>query len=317
MYSGRVITMDFIIGSGSKPTAAGGATPSDLIKDGSAATFTADVIEASMKAPVIVDFWATWCGPCKQLGPALEKVVREARGAVRMVKIDIDKNQELAAQLRIQSVPTVYAFANGRPVDGFTGAQPESQLRAFVQRLTKGATQPSLAEIIDEAKAMLAQGDAETAAQIFQQVLAEDPNNGPAMAGLLRCLMAVGDVDSVAQMLGQLPPDLAKHAEVAAVRTALELQQAAATGAGQAAELRRRLAANADDHQARFDLALAYYGAGETEAALEELLELFRRDRTWNDDGARKQLLKMFEALGGAHPLTLQGRRRLSALLFA
>jgi putative thioredoxin len=316
MYLGRVATMDFIIGSGSKP-AAGGAAPSDFIKEGSAATFTADVIEASMKAPVIVDFWATWCGPCKQLGPALEKVVREARGAVRMVKIDIDKNQELAAQLRIQSVPTVYAFANGRPVDGFTGAQPESQLRAFVQRLTKGAAQPSLAEVIDEAKAVLAQGDAETAAQIFQQVLAEDPNNGPAMAGLLRCLMAVGDFDSVAQMLGQLPPDLAKHAEVAAVRTALELQQAAAAGAGQAAELRRRLAANADDHQARFDLALAYYGAGETEAALEELLELFRRDRTWNDDGARKQLLKMFEALGGAHPLTLQGRRRLSALLFA
>lgn len=316
MYLGSVATMDFIIGSGSKP-AAGGPAPSDLIKEGSAATFTADVIEASMKAPVIVDFWATWCGPCKQLGPALEKVVREARGAVRMVKIDIDKNQELAAQLRIQSVPTVYAFANGRPVDGFTGAQPESQLRAFVQRLTKGAAQPSLAEVIDEAKALLTQGDAETAAQIFQQVLAEDPNNGPAMAGLLRCLMAVGDVDSVAQMLGQLPPDLAKHAEVAAVRTALELQQAAAAGAGQAAELRRRLAANADDHQARFDLALAYYGAGETEAALEELLEVFRRDRTWNDDGARKQLLKMFEALGGAHPLTLQGRRRLSALLFA
>lgn len=308
--------MDFIIGSGSKP-AAGGAAPSDLIKEGSTATFTADVIEASMKAPVIVDFWATWCGPCKQLGPALEKVVREARGAVRMVKIDIDKNQELAAQLRIQSVPTVYAFANGRPVDGFTGAQPESQLRAFVQRLTKGAAQPSLVEVIDEAKALLVQGDAESAAQIFQQVLGEDPNNGPAMAGLLRCLMAVGDFDSVVQMLGQLPPDLAKHAEVAAVRTALELQRAAAAGAGQAAELRRRLAVNADDHQARFDLALAYYGGGETEAALEELLELFRRDRTWNDDGARKQLLKMFEALGGAHPLTLQGRRRLSALLFA
>ncbi|TNC94029.1 MAG: putative thioredoxin [Stygiobacter sp.] len=316
MYLGRVAAMDFIIGSGSKP-AAGGAAPSDLIKEGSTATFTADVIEASMKAPVIVDFWATWCGPCKQLGPALEKVVREARGAVRMVKIDIDKNQELAAQLRIQSVPTVYAFANGRPVDGFTGAQPESQLRAFVQRLTKGAAQPSLAEVIDEAKALLAQGDAENAAEIFQQVLAEDPNNGPAMAGLLRCLMAVGDFDGIARMLGQLPPELAKHAEVAAVRTALELRQAAAAGAGQAAELRRRLAADADDHQARFDLALAYYGAGETEAALEELLELFRRDRTWNDEAARKQLLKMFEALGGAHPLTLQGRRRLSALLFA
>ena len=214
-------------------------------------------------------------------------------------------------------MPTVYAFANGRPVDGFTGAQPESQLRAFVQRLTKGAAQPSLAEIVDEAKALLAQGDAENAARIFQQVLGEDPANGPAMAGLLRCLMAVGDFDTVVQMLGQLPPDLAKHAEVAAVRTALELRQAAAAGAGQAAELRRRLAVDAGDHQARFELAMAYYGGGETEAAVDELLELFRRDRGWNDEAARKQLLKIFEALGGAHPVTLHGRRRLSALLFS
>lgn len=308
--------MDFLIGSGSKP-AASVAAAGDLIKDGSTASFAADVIEMSMKTPVIVDFWATWCGPCKQLGPLLEKLVREARGAVRMVKIDVDKNQDLAAQLRIQSVPTVYAFANGRPVDGFTGAQPESQLRAFIQRLSKGAEQPSLADIVDEAKALLAQGDAETAAQIFQQVLGEDPENGPAMAGLLRCLLAVGDFDSVAQMLAQLPPALAKHAEVAAVKTALELQQAAAAGAGQAAELRRRLAADADDHQARFDLALAYYGGGETEAAVDELLDLFRRDRAWNDDAARKQLVKIFEALGATHPLTIQGRRRLSALLFS
>lgn len=307
--------MDFIIGSGT--SAAAGSAAGDLIKDGSTATFAADVIEASLKTPVIVDFWATWCGPCKQLGPALEKVVREARGAVRMVKIDIDKNQELAAQLRIQSVPTVYAFANGRPVDGFTGAQPESQLRAFVQRLTKGAAQPTLAELLEEAKALLAQGDAETAAQAFQQILGEDPNNGPAMAGLLRCLMAVGDFDSVAQMLGQLPPELAKHAEVAAVKTALELQQSAAAGAGEAAGLRRRLADNPDDHQARLDLAMAYYGAGEVEAAVDELLDLFGRDRAWNDEAARKQLLKIFEALGGGHPVSLRGRRRLSALLFS
>lgn len=307
--------MDFIIGSGT--SAAAGPAAGDLIKDGSTATFAADVIEASLKTPVIVDFWATWCGPCKQLGPALEKVVREARGAVRMVKIDVDKNQELAAQLRIQSVPTVYAFANGRPVDGFTGAQPESQLRAFVQRLTKGTAQPSLAELLEEAKALLAGGDAETAAQAFQQILGEDPNNGPAMAGLLRCLMAVGDFDSVAQMLGQLPPELAKHAEVAAVKTALELQKSAAAGAGEAAGLRRRLADNPDDHQARLDLAMAYYGGGEVEAAVDELLDLFGRDRAWNDEAARKQLLKIFEALGGAHPVTLRGRRRLSALLFS
>lgn len=310
--------MDFIIGSGSKPAAGTGASAAnDLIKDGTTATFAADVIEASLKTPVIVDFWATWCGPCKQLGPALEKVVREARGAVRMVKIDVDKNQDLAAQLRIQTVPTVYAFANGRPVDGFQGAQPESQLRAFVQRLTKGAAQPTLAEIVDEAKALLAQGDAETAAQAFQQVLAEDPANGPAMAGLLRCLMAVGDLEGVAHMLGQLPPDLAKNPEVAAVRTALELHQAASGAGAETAELRRRLAGDANDHQARFDLAMAYYGAGEVETAVEELLELFRRDRAWNDDAGRKQLLKIFEALGGAHPVTMQGRRRLSALLFS
>jgi len=307
--------MDFIIGSGTP--AASGPAAGDLIKDGTAATFAADVIEASMKVPVIVDFWATWCGPCKQLGPALEKIVREARGAVRMVKVDVDKNQELAAQLRIQSVPTVYAFANGRPVDGFTGAQPESQLRAFVQRLTKGAAQPTLAELLDEAKALLAEGDAETAAQAFQEILGEDPNNGPAMAGLLRCLMAVGDFDSVTQMLAQLPPELAKNPEVAAVKTALELQQSAASGAGEAASLRRRLTENADDHQARFDLAMAYYGGGEVEAAVDELLDLFGRDRAWNDEAARKQLLKIFEALGGGHPVTLRGRRRLSALLFS
>ena len=308
--------MDFIIGSG-KNAAPPQAAAGDFIKAGSTASFAVDVIEASMTVPVIVDFWATWCGPCKQLGPALEKIVREARGTVRMVKIDVDKNQDLAAQLRIQSVPTVYAFANGRPVDGFTGAQTESQLRAFVQRLTKGAAQPSLGEVIDEAKSLLANGDAEGAAQIFQQVLAEDPSNGPAMAGLLRCLLAVGDMDGAKQVLAQLPPEQAKHAEIAAVRTALELQEAAAAGVGQTAELRRRLAGNGDDHQARFDLALAYYGSGETEAAVDELLELFRRDRAWNDDAARKQLLKIFEALGGVHPLTLQGRRRLSTLLFS
>ncbi|MGE4279707.1 MAG: thioredoxin [Magnetospirillum sp.] len=308
--------MDFIIGSGTPAATASAA--GDLIKDGSAATFAIDVIEASLKIPVIVDFWATWCGPCKQLGPALEKIVREARGAVRMVKIDVDKNQELAAQLRIQSVPTVYAFANGRPVDGFTGAQPESQLRAFVQRLTKGAEQPTLAELLEEAKALLAEGDAETAAQAFQQILGEDPNNGAAMAGLLRCLMAVGDFDNVAQMLAQLPPELAKNAEVAAVKTALELQQAAASaGSGESAGLRRRLADNPDDHQARLDLAMAYYGAGEVEAAVDELLDLFGRDRTWSEEAARKQLLKIFEALGGGHPVTLRGRRRLSALLFS
>lgn len=309
--------MDLIFGAGGKPTNAGGAAPGDVIKDGSTATFMADVIEASRQVPVIVDFWATWCGPCKQLGPLLEKIVREARGAVRMVKIDVDKNQDLAAQLRVQSVPMVYAFKDGRPVDAFVGGQPESQIRAFVQRLTQGGAAASLADVVAEAKELLANGDAEMAAQLFQQVLGEDPANAPAMAGLLRCLMTVGDLASVKQMLAQLPDEMLRHAEVAAVKTAIELQESAAAGAGQSAELRRRLADDPADHQARYDLALAYFGTGEQEAAVDELLELFRRDRAWNEDAARKQLVKVFEALGPTHPLTVSGRKRLSSLLFS
>ena len=276
------------------------------------------LIGANKGKVVVVDFWATWCGPCKQLGPALEKLVREMRGAVRMVKIDVDKEQALAAQLRIQSVPTVYAFKDGRPVDAFTGALPESQIRTFLQRLVgDGGDQPSLDEVVAEAKELLAAGDAETAVQAFQQVLAEDPNHAPAMAGLLRALLALGDVDAVRQTLPQLPPEMLRHADVAAVKTALELQDHAAASAGETAELRRRLATDANDHQARYDLALAYYGAGESEAAVEELLELFRRDRAWNEDAARKQLVKLFEAFGPTHPLTVSGRRRLSSLLFS
>lgn len=311
--------MDLIFGAGGNaPANAPGGATKDIIKDGTTATFAADVIEASKTVPVIVDFWATWCGPCKQLGPLLEKLVREARGAVRMVKIDVDRNQELAAQLRIQSVPTVYAFFGGRPVDGFTGAQSESQLRDFIKRLTAAAKGgPSAAELVEEGKKILAEGDAETAAQVFQEVLAQDPSNAPAAAGLLRCLVAVGDVDSAKTMLEQMTPEMARHGEVAAVRTAIELQESAAAGAGQTAELRRRLAVDAQDHQARFDLAMAYWGVGEQEAAVDELLDVFRRDRTWNDDAARKQLLKLFEALGFSHPLAVTGRRRLSAMIFS
>lgn len=309
--------MDLIFGAGGKAAPAGGAAPGDLIKDATTASFMVDVIEASRKTPVIVDFWATWCGPCKQLGPALEKVVREFRGAVRMVKVDVDKNQELAAQLRVQSVPMVYAFKDGRPVDAFVGAQSESQIRSFFQRLTQGSGQPSLADLVAEAKELLAAGDVEMAAQMFQQVLADDPDNAPAIAGLLRCMLAVGDIAGAKQMLAQLPDAVARHADVAAVATAIEVQETAAAGAGKAAELRRRLAENAADHQARYDLAMAYFGSGEQEAAVDELLDLFRRDRAWNDDAARKQLVKLFEALGPTHPLTLAGRRRLSSLLFS
>jgi putative thioredoxin len=307
--------MDLIFNSGAPGNAQ--AVPGDLIKESSTATFVADVIEMSKTVPVIVDFWATWCGPCKQLGPALEKVVREARGAVRMVKVDVDKNQDLAMQLRIQSVPTVYAFKGGRPVDAFTGAQPESQLKAFVQRLTAGSESgPTIDDYIAEAKRVLDEGDPQTAAGIFNQILQEAPDNPSAMAGLLRCLMAVGQTDQAETMLARLAPEMARHPDIAAVATALELARHAG-GVGEAAELRRKVAANPDDHQARYDLALAYYAAGEQEAAVDELLELFRRNRAWNDDAARKQLVKLFEALGPTHPLTVAGRKRLSTLLFS
>lgn len=312
--------MDLIFNSGAQGTAPGGAAqgqPGELIKDATTATFVADVIEMSQKVPVIVDFWATWCGPCKTLGPALEKVVREARGAVRMVKVDVDKNQDLAAQLRIQSVPTVYAFKGGRPVDAFTGAQPESQLKEFVKRLIAGGgAGPTIDDYIAEARQVLEEGDPQTAAGIFNQILQEAPDNASAMAGLLRCLMAVGQSAQAESMLARLAPEMARHSEIAAVATALELAKSAG-GVGEAAELRRRLASDADDHQARFDLALAYYAAGEGEAAVDELLELFRRNRAWNEDAARKQLVKLFEAFGPTHELTVAGRKRLSTLLFS
>lgn len=310
--------MDLMFNSGHKPQArpAPGAD-SEAIKDGSVASFVTDVVEASRAALVLVDFWAKWCGPCKQLTPALEKIARESKGVVKLVKIDVDTNQALAAQLRVQSVPTVYAFRDGRPVDAFAGALPESQLREFVARLSAGLTAaPSLDEIVAEARAVLAEGDPQTAAALFQQVIEDSPDHAPALAGLLRCLIALGESEQAEQMLAELPEALARHADLAAVASALELARAAGA-AGDAEAHRRRLSADPDDHQARFDLALSYYAAGQPEAAVDELLELFRRDRAWDDDAARKQLVRIFEALGSGHPLVGSARRRLSSLMFA
>ncbi|MFO1060289.1 MAG: thioredoxin [Dongiaceae bacterium] len=315
--------MEQLIGGGA---GAAGAAAAGLIKDGDTQTFMVDVIDASNDVPVIVDFWAPWCGPCKQLGPAIEKAVKEAKGAVRLVKIDIDQNQELAAQMRIQSIPAVYAFFQGRPVDGFVGALPESQVKAFVQRLIKqtgaqpggAAAGPSpIEQAMEQAEEALAEGDAATASAIFGQILQHEPGNLPATAGLARAHLAAGDVEGAKAALAKVPADKAADKAIAAARAALELAEQAAQAQGAAGDLKARLAADANDHQARYDLALALYGAGEREAAVDELLEVVRRNRGWNEEAARKQLVKLFEAMGPTDPLTISARRRLSSILFA
>ena len=291
------------------------------VKDSNTQQFMADVIDASQAAPIIVDFWATWCGPCKQLGPLLEKTVRDAKCAVRLVKIDIDKNQDLAAQMRIQSIPAVYAFHKGRPVDGFVGALAESQIKAFVARLIKmageGAGPSPIDQALEQADAALAEGDSGTASAIFGQVLQHEPQNLAAIAGLARCHVGAGDLNEAKRLLDGAPADAAKDQAIAAARAALELAEQAAAKSGAVPELLRRLELDANDHPARFDLAMALYAEGKNEAALDELLEIVRRNRSWNEEAARKQLVKIFEALGPTDPLTLSTRRRLSSILFA
>ena len=293
--------------------AAAGDAAADLIKVGSDASFVADVIEASKTQPVIVDFWATWCGPCKQLTPALEKAVLAAKGAVKLVKIDVDKNPGFAGQLRVQSIPTVYAFVDGRPVDAFMGAVPDSQLKAFIDKLVGPVGPSEVSQILDMAKESLDLGDVGGAAQAYAQALQMEPDNVKAIAGLARCYLNGGDIERAAEVV-QMAPEGAKDVDLDGVKAALAL---AAQGAAETGGLEQRLARDPDDHEARFELAKALAGRGELAQAADHLLTIIARDRAWNDEAARKQLLTVFEAAGPGSEVARIGRRRLSSLLFA
>jgi putative thioredoxin len=292
------------------------APQGDIVKDSDTAHFMADVIEASREVPVIVDFWAPWCGPCKQLGPVIEKVVTGAKGRVRLVKINVDENQQLAGQLRVQSIPAVFAFFNGQPVDGFMGALPESQVKQFVDRLSGLGGPSPIEEMLVAGNEALEAGDFQSAEAIFSEVLAADPENLAAYAGLIAGRLKAGDVDSARQMFASLDDETQAKKEFSGVRAALQLAEQAGD-AGDVADLRARVEADPADSQARFDLALALAGAGRNEDAARELLHIVRHDRAWNDDGARKQLVTLFDAWGPTNPLTVQTRKALSSLLFA
>ncbi|MGE4218703.1 MAG: thioredoxin [Alphaproteobacteria bacterium] len=291
------------------------------VKDTDTANFAVDVLDASMEAPVLVDFWAPWCGPCKQLGPIIEKVVNGLGGAVRLVKLNIDDNPQIAQQMRVQSIPAVFAFAGGRPVDGFVGALPESQIKAFVDRVIRAAgsiTGPSpIDDALAQAKEALDAGDAATAGSIYGQVLQHAPDNMKAMAGLARCYVATGQTDAAKQLLDHLPEKTRMEADFQAVLSAIALAEEAQAAAGKLPELQRRVAADPADIEARYELAVARFAQGEAEAAIDDLLAIVKKNRAWNEDGARKQLVKLFDALGSDHPLTVAGRQRLSAILFA
>ncbi|MEM6886779.1 MAG: thioredoxin [Pseudomonadota bacterium] len=296
------------------------AAADDLIKDTSEANFMADVVEVSQTTPVIVDFWAPWCGPCKTLGPQLEEAVRAAKGAVKMVKLNVDEAQMIAGQLQIQSIPTVYAFHKGQPIDGFQGAIPQSEIKNFVDRVVTagGGEAPgdALADAIEAAEEMLAQGAAADAAQTFAAILGEDPQNASAYGGLVRAHVILEDFDQAEAILNGAPAEISSAPELEAAYAQLELARQA-LNAGPADELRAVVAANEDNHQARFDLAQALHAAGDVEGAVAELLELFRRDREWNEGAAKSQLFTVFEALKPNDPVVLNGRRKLSSMIFA
>lgn len=288
----------------------------DLVVETSTANFGKDVIEASRDALILVDFWADWCGPCKQLAPVLEKVVSSYAGRVRLVKLNVDQHPAIAGQLRIQSLPTVYAFKDGQPLDGFMGAQPESTIREFVDRLLGPDEAAQLAETLESAQAAFDAGDLQTAAQTYAMILQADAQNPDALAGLAQCYLKSGDIERAKQTIGLVPPDKQNNAAVSAVKAALDLAEHAPE-ITDTSGLEARIAANPADHQARMDLAMAAAAAGDKETAVEQLLEIFRRDRNWQEEAARKQLLQFFEAWGPKDPQTLEGRRRLSSLLFA
>ena len=296
----------------------GGATVTadGLIKDTTTQSFKKDVIDESRQQPVLVDFWAPWCGPCKQLTPALEKAVRAAKGKVKLCKMNIDEHPAIAGQMGIQSIPAVIGFVNGQPADGFLGALPDAQVTAFIERLTKSKIGGEELDLLKAADAALVEGDAAGAAQIYAQVLAQDAANIHALAGLARCYIETGALDQAKQTLAMVPASKHNEAPVAAARAALDVAEQA-TALGPIAELEKKVAENPLDHQARFDLALALNAKGRRIETVDHLLDIVRRDRKWNDDGARKQLVQLFEAWGPNDDATVAGRRRLSSILFA
>ena len=331
-----------LIGPGGRPVtsqpaqnAASGNSPH--IKDSGLATFATDVLEQSRSVPVIVDFWAPWCGPCKSLGPALEAAVEAANGAVKLVKVNIDENPEIAQQLRIQSIPTVYAFKNGQPVDGFMGAIPESQVKAFVAALSDGGAghdhghdhghddhdhhhhggPEHTAQVLAVGAQALAAGDFAMAAQAYGHVLQDEPGHPEAVAGLARAYIAGGEIEQAKAVLQMVKPDAASHEAIRAVEAELKLKEAPAPESGETAALRVRLEADPKDHQARYDLAMALDAGGDRDGAIAELLELIRRDRKWNEEAGRKQLVTLFEAMGPTDPRTIEARRKLSGILFS
>ena len=294
----------------------GAAAPADLIKDTTDQAFMQDVIEVSRETPVIVDFWAPWCGPCKTLGPQLEAAVTAARGKVRMVKINVDENPGVAGQLQVQSIPTVYAFFQGQPVDGFQGAVSQGDVQRFVEKIAAMGGDDGLAEALEAAEEMLSQGAADDAAQTFAAIVGEEPENAAATGGLARAHLALGDLDTAEALLNNAAPSIANAPEVEAARAQIELARQAAD-AGPLGELQAAIEANADDHQARFDYAQALHASGNVEEAVEQLLELFRRDRDWNEGAAKTQLFTIFDALTPTDPIAQTGRRRLSSMIFA